>query len=155
LREQGVCHIYPAVNQHHCTKIEIADEFWPYTKGEAVIQASNRERYLAEIRELLSARACIKCAFTAADQEYGADLFNRGVTVDEIERAIALGCCRRYQSLLNRTVKDPIFSFLYFRDLIEEVRDPDLAPGYLSIIIPEVQRLEKKWLAKKIAPAEA
>jgi hypothetical protein len=48
-----------------------------------------------------------------------------------------------YVSLLNGTASDPIFSFLYFRDIIEEVQDPDLPTGYWSYIAPQLERLEK------------
>jgi hypothetical protein len=155
LRHHGICVIKPAVNQHHCTEIEIADEFWSYTKASTGIQPSAGEEYLARIKSFLSARACIRCAFTAADQKFAANLLASEVTPDQIERAIALGCCRRYISLLNGTASDPIFSFLYFRDVIEEVRDPELPAGYWSYIMPELVHLEKKWRAKHIQVADA
>jgi hypothetical protein len=72
-----------------------------------------------------------------------------------MERAIALGCCRRYISLLNGTASDPIFSLLYFRDLIEEVRDPGLPAGYWSYIMPELEHLERKWQVKQAMVANA
>jgi hypothetical protein len=58
--------------------------------------------------------------------------------------AIALGCCRRYTSLLNGTASDPIFSLSYFRDVIEEVRNPELPAGYWSYIMPELVQLDQK-----------
>jgi hypothetical protein len=56
---------------------------------------------------------------------------------------------------LNGTVNDPIFSFLYFRDLMEEVRDPDLPTGYWAYIMPELIHLEKKWQTKQSLDAAA
>jgi hypothetical protein len=155
LRRHGICIIQPAVNQHHCTEVEIADEYWPYTKENTGTQPSKGEEYLVQIKSFLSARACIRCALTAADQKFAADLFARDVTLDQIERAIALGCCRRYISLLNGTASDPIFSLLYFRDMIEEVRDPELPAGYWAYIMPELAHLEKKWRAKQPQVADA
>lgn len=155
LRHQGICIIQPAVNQHHCTEIEIADEFWPYTKAYTGNRSSKGEENLAQIRSFLSARSCVQCAFSTADQTFAAGLLDSDVTLDQIERAIALGCCRRYISLLNGTASDPIFSLLYFRDVIEEVRDPGLPAGYWSYIMPELEHLERKWQAKQFSVANA
>lgn len=155
LRRQGICTIQPAVNQHHCTEIEIADEFWPYTKANIGSRPSKDEENLVQIKSFLTARLCVQCAFTVPDQKFAAELFARDVALDQIERAIALGCCRRYISLLNGTASDPIFSLLYFRDVIEEVRDPELPAGYWSYIMPELIHLEKKWRAKQVPVADA
>lgn len=155
LRHLGVCVIQPAVNQHHCTEIEITDEFWPYTKENTGAQPSKGEEYVAQIKSFLSDRACVQCPFTAADQKFAAKLHASEVTLEQIERAIALGCCLRYVSLLNGTASDPIFSLLYFRDVIDEVRDPDLPAGYWSYIMPELEHLEKKWLARRKPAADA
>lgn len=155
LRRQGICVIQPAVNQHHCTEVEIADEYWPYTKENSSIRPSKGEEYLARIKSFLLARACIRSAYTAADQKYALDLLARDVALDQIERAIALGCCRRYISLLNGTASDPIFSLLYFRDVIEEVCDPEIPSGYWDYVMPELLHLEKKWAEKQNAVADA
>jgi hypothetical protein len=53
------------------------------------------------------------------------------------------------------TASDPIFSLLYFRDVIEEVRDPEVPAGYWSYIMPELENLERKWHAKQILVADA
>lgn len=155
LRHRGVCIIRPAVNQHHSTEIEIADEFWPYTKENTGNRSSKGEADLAQVKSFLSARSCIQCAFSTADRTFAAGLLNGDVTLDQIERAIALGCCRRYISLLNGTASDPIFSLLYFRDVIDEVRDPGLPAGYWSYIMPELEHLERKWQAKQSLVANA
>lgn len=155
LRCRGICIIQPAVNQHHCTEIEIADEFWPYTKTNTGSQPSKGEVNLRQIKSFLTARLCVQCAFTAADQKFAAELLAQDVALDRIERAIALGCCRRYISLLNGTASEPIFSLLYFRDVIEEVRDPELPTGYWSYILPELQHLEKKWQGRQLLVAHA
>lgn len=48
--------------------------------------------------------------------------------------------------LLNGTASDLIFNFLSFRGLIEEVRHPDFASGYLChtrYFYPRIQRSER------------
>jgi biotin operon repressor len=151
LRRKGICHIHPAVNQHNYTQIEVCDEFWPYTKTHGGIQPSEREEYLAHIKTFLSKRGCVRATFTAADENIAGDLLTRQVPLERIERAIALGCCRKYVSLLNGTDRGAIFSFAYFRDLIEEVRDSETPSGYWDYVMPELERLEKKWLASNEA----
>ena len=68
--------------------------------------------------------------------------------MEEIERAINLGCSRKYASLLNGTDKELIFRFAYFRELIEEASETD--PNYWrDIVNPALTKLEAKWLAAK------
>ena len=155
LRRQGICHMNPAVNQHHCTEIEICDDFWPYTKTNGGLQPSESGRYIASIRSFLSERTCVRSSFSAADEKFAGDLMAQDVPLERIERAIALGCCRRYVSLLNGTASDPIFSLLYFRDVITEVRDPEIPSGYWDYVMPELLHLERKWAEKQNAIAGA
>jgi hypothetical protein len=154
LRQQGVCHMNPAVNQHHCTEIEVCDDFWPYTKTDRGIQPSESGRYIASIRSFLSKRACIRSRFSAADEKFAGDLMAQDVPLERIERAIALGCCRKYVSLLNGTDNDTIFSFAYFRDLVDEVCDPEIPSGYWNYVMPELEHLEKKWIGQSNPAAD-
>lgn len=75
--------------------------------------------------------------------------------LERIERAIALGCCRKYVSLLNGTDSDTIFSFAYFRDVIDEVCDSEVPTGYWNYVMPELEHLEKKWIARSNPAADA
>lgn len=59
-----------------------------------------------------------------------------------------MGCCRKYVSLLNGTNSGPIFSFAYFRDVIEEVSEPEIPLGYWNYVMPELEHLERRWLAQ-------
>jgi hypothetical protein len=155
LKRQGVCHVNPAVNQHHCTEVEVCDDFWPYTKTDCGIQPSESGRYIASIRSFLSKRACVRSSFSAADEKFAGDLMAQDVPLERIERAIALGCCRKYVSLLNGTDSGTIFSFAYFRDVIDEVCDPEIPSGYWEYVMPELLHLEKKWAEKQNEAAGA
>ena len=93
-------------------------------------------------------RACIDCAFTATDEQFAAELFRRGVTLEQIEQAIALACWRKYVGLINGTDNEMIRRLSYFRDAIVEVRDPDAhpkLPGLLKRRILSVGYYEEKW----------
>jgi hypothetical protein len=155
LRRLGICHMHPAVNQHRCTQIEVCDDFWPYTKTHCGTQPSECEQYLAQIQTCLGKRACVRSTFTAADETFAKSLLTQQVPLESIERAIALGCCRKYVSLLNGTDRGPILRLAYFRDLIEEVCDPEIPSGYWDYVIPQLEHLEKKWLANQDSPADA
>lgn len=63
LRNEGICIINPAVNQHHCNQIEIADEFWPYTKEAVADQATKSAKYIERIKFFLCNRSCVQSSF--------------------------------------------------------------------------------------------
>ena len=121
--------------------------FWPFEKANP--EKSDLEpQYLSQIRGLLGARACVRCDFGPSDQKFARDLFVRRIPMEEIERAINLGCSRKYASLLNGTDNELIFRFAYFRELIEEASETD--PNYWrDIVNPALTKLEAKWLAAK------
>jgi hypothetical protein len=133
----------------------VCDEFWPYTRANSSIEFSESKQYLAHIKAFLSKRACVQSNFEAADERTIAKLLTQQVPLERIERAIALGCCRKYVSLLNGTDSGPIFSIAYFREVIEEVRDPKIPSGYWNYVMPELQNLETKWLKKQAETAGA
>jgi hypothetical protein len=149
LRCNGVCRIRSALNQHDCGEVELCDEFWPYDKGNAVQVPCDTERYLIQLRSLLTARACIRCNFSATDRNYAEKLKARSIPLSQIERAVALGCSRKYVSLLNGTDRGLILSFAYFKDLIEEAGAEDTPSGYWDYLMPQLKRLETKWIAKE------
>ncbi|QHN03481.1 hypothetical protein FTO74_08960 [Granulicella sp. WH15] len=155
LRQQGICRMNPAVNQHHRTEIEVCDEFWPYTRANSSIGRAENEQYLTHIKAFLAKRACVRSDFEAAEEGVIANFIAQQIPLRQIERAIALGCCRKYVSLLNGTDSGPIFSIAYFREVIEEVCDPEIPSGYWSYVMPELENLERKWLTKQKETADA
>ncbi len=56
---------------------------------------------MVQVRKLLSRPACIRCRFTAADENLARGLHHRGVFLAQVERAIWLGCARKYATLLS------------------------------------------------------
>jgi len=147
LRGHGVCRIHPAVNQHRLSQIEICDEYWPYTRLNGSLPYEGQEPYLLKIRSLLDARACVKCPFGAADQKFATALFDSDISIDQIERGIALGCSRKYASLLNGTDSGAIVSFSYFRDLIDEAGDQETAADHWGYLKLRLNRYESQWRA--------
>jgi hypothetical protein len=145
IREKRVCVIDSAVNQHSLVWVEVCDQFWPYEKDGSAVRIGLEAHFGSQVRSLLEARACVKCTFGPSDQKFAADLYARGIPMEQIDRAITLGCYRKYLGLLNGTDNQPIFRLSYFRDLIQEAGETD--PGYWrDIVYPTLKKYESKWL---------
>jgi hypothetical protein len=68
--------------------LEVADRYWPYEKHSG--PAESRD-YVGEVRRMLLAPACVRCCFSAADERLAQDLDRRGVSLEQMQRAIWLG----------------------------------------------------------------
>ena len=72
----------------------------------------------------------------------------------QIERAVHLACFRKYFSLLSHTTKDLIVSVLYFRDVINEVTNPEQPihgetnEWYGINLKMRMLQLEQQWVAQ-------
>lgn len=154
LRRLQVCRLVPAVNQHQAGAIEICDAFWPYQKAARSMLSPEVNGYVEQIRTLLAARSCVQSAFTPAEQKMAATLFARKFPLEQVERAILLGCARKYLALLNGQGHGLITSLLYFRGPLQEVGQ--LATSeYWNYLKLKVQRLEAQWLANSTQTAGA
>ena len=139
LVERGVCH--GALDQ----EVEIADRYWPYQKQ---VSGSGPEEYVAQVRKLLSRPACVRCRFSAADEDLARGLHQRGVSLAQVERAIWLGCARKYATLLsNQAPAMPIASLNYFRAVIDEVvTHTNTSDTYWAYVRRQAAALEQEWL---------
>jgi hypothetical protein len=152
LIERGVC------RRSMDLEVEIADRYWPYEKR--VSEAGPRE-YVAQVRRLLSEPACVRCRFTAADEKMARELYQRGVSLAQVERAIWLGCARKYTTLLSHQTAAPmpIASLSYFAAVIDEVvAEATTSDTYWSYIRRKAAALEQEWtnrLSSRPGPAGA
>ena len=76
------------------------------------------------MRSLFLAPACVHASFSAADEKIATGPYRRGVSMEQIARAILLGCARKYVAMLNAKVRTPITSLQYFSDIVGEVSEP-------------------------------
>jgi hypothetical protein len=120
LRRQGVCSTEPARNQHGQGHIKILDAFWTYERPPAQEKPKNLVDYTTQVRRMLAGRACVRISFSPADEMLAAGLFNRQVPIEVVEHGIALGCTRKYMTLLTTPQSGAITSFSYFQHVIEE-----------------------------------
>ncbi len=125
-------------------EVEITDRYWPYEKQSA---RSGPEQYVAQIRKLLSEPACVRCRFTAADEKMARDLYQQGVSLVQVARAIWLGCARKYGTLLsNQAAVMPIASLRYFAAVIDEVvSQSNTSEAYWSYVRRKAAVLEQEW----------
>lgn len=125
--------------------MEVTERYWPYEKQAATASVN----YVAQVRKLLSGRACVRCRFSPADEKLARQLQQSGVTVAQIERAIWLGCSRKYATMLsNGGVLMPIASLSYFRAVIDEVCANSTPESYWAYVMRTMGELERQWLER-------
>jgi hypothetical protein len=130
--------------------IEICDSFWPYEKRPADDFGIDQSRYVQRVRQMLSATACVRANFSAADERLAAVLYQRGITLVHLQRAIWLGCARKYVALLNASENAAmlITSLGYFSALVEEVAETSAGEDYWKHIQNRVAQMEGMWLSR-------
>ena len=139
LVQSGVCRCGPA------NLIVIRDSFWPYTRTSVSICAPEAERYVAEVRRIYLSQRCVSSTFTPADDRIAADWHHTGVPLECVERAILLGCLRKYVTFLNHGSGTPITTLGYFRSLIDEIDQLNASPDYWQYLAIRLTALERRW----------
>lgn len=142
LAQRGVCRV-------EGIEVEVADRYWPYEKQAC---RAGAEEYAAQVRQLLSEPACVRCRFSAADERMARALYERGVTLAQLAHAIWLGCARKYTTLLSsQAAAPPIASLSYFAAVIEEVVEQsksNTSDAYRSYVRRKAAALEGEWLSR-------
>lgn len=151
LRDRKVCVLNLAGNQHETSTIEISNDFWPYARSSDNGIQLEESAYIRRIKSLLTSRACVKPSFAGPDQKLASTYFRRGVSIAQLDHAIALGCCRKYVSWLNGASAEPIVSLSYFADVVEEACDDETPEGYWDYLFPRLKKLENMWLGRSAA----
>jgi hypothetical protein len=124
--------------------IEIADRFWPYQRTCDSGVATDLAAYIREVKRMFLKRRCVRSIFAAADERLAAELYRRGVSIIDVERAILLGCLRKYTALINNGGGTAITSLHYFRNLLNETGQ-NISPDYWSYVAQRIQTLERRW----------
>jgi hypothetical protein len=133
-------------------RIEIEDRFWPYRR-EPQPGAVPEEEYIRAVRALFTAPACVRSAFTAADEQIAIELHRRGTALDTIRHAIWLGSARRYIALLNARIAAPVTSLRYFALVVDEITQQAVSNGYWEHVRRRADQLERLWLQQQSASA--
>ena len=149
LNELSKCHVFhiePGVNGGEVALVEIRDRFWPYRKQPAVIKPGSDEAcFIGKVRDLFLAPACVRAVFTAADEAIASSLYDRGVSVEQMRRAVLLGCARKYASMINGQTRMRISSLQYFVPLVDEVTASAIPESYWEPLRRKVEQMEHRW----------
>ncbi len=129
--------------------MEISDRFWPYEKPILAQPGPDLVGYLEQARHLLRRPACVQARFSAADEQLAANFHRRGITLTQLERAIWLGCARKYIALLKGQPPMLITSLHYFTGLVEEVTATQVADSYWLHVQRKAEQLERRWIANR------
>lgn len=134
------------VCEGHGDRVEICDRFWPYQKQASVAAAAPEMDFVSQVRTAFLKPACVRSRFTAADEKLARNLCGRKVALEQVRRAIWLGCARKYVAMLNGQPRLPITSLAYFVSLIEEVSQPQIPASYWDHVRRRMEEMEKRWL---------
>ena len=126
--------------------VEICDRFWPYEKTLALERGMDLASYIQQVRQILLRPACVRATFTAADERLAGNFYRRGVTLIQWQRAIWLGCARKYITLLNRQSEMLVTSLYYFVGIVDEVTASATADDYWTHVHRKAEQLERRWL---------
>jgi len=135
--------------------IEICDRFWPYQKQSRWAATAPEVEFVRQVRTALLKPACVRAVFTAADEKLTRNLYRREVSLEQVRRAIWLGCARKYAAMLNGQTRQPITSLAYFASLIEEASQPRIPASYWDHIRHRMEEMEKRWLQTASSPPAA
>jgi hypothetical protein len=155
LRGAAVSVVYRAANQHELGRIEICDQFWPYQKhAPDPLEDPEQALYVARVRGLFLEPACVSSVFSAADEKLAAVWYRAGVSLDQVQRAILMGCARKYVALFNHPGGGPITSLQYFATPLQEIAAMETSLNYWRYLAARVRKMEGQWRAQaKFAPA--
>ncbi len=157
LEERAVCRVIKGEGSQ--LELEIRDRFWPYQRQQPPGRSESEVEFVQKVRELFLAPACVQASFSAADEKLALGLYRRGVSMEQITRAILLGCARKYVAMLNAgvptdrsssvgwnaKVRTPITSLQYFSDIVEEVSESAIPESYWEPLRWKTARMEQQW----------
>lgn len=151
LCRQEVCVRHPDAHGRLAAErlsVEICDRYWPYEKARVEDSGVDQNGYVQRVRQMLSGTACMRVNFSAADERLAAIFYRRGITLVHLQRAIWLGCARKYVALLNGRDKAPMFinSLNYFSGLVEEANETSVGEDYWRHLQSKVAQLERMWM---------
>ena len=143
LEDRAVCCVTRDENSNPV--LGICDRFWPYQKQPPTPDRTPEAEFVQKVRSLFLAPACVQASFAAADEKIATDLHRRGVSLEQVRRAILLGCARKYVAMINAGVRAPITSLQYFSDIVEEVIESAIPESYWEPLRWKVERMEQQW----------
>lgn len=146
----GICQSRFGHNPVARGAVQISPSYWPYEREKVQSRMDDgADRFVSEIRKMLTQRACVRSSFSTADEVLARQWFNAAVPLERIGPAILLGCARKYVSWRNnQAAHGPISTLRYFEPILEEIGQQKLDPDYWEFLRARIQRHEKLWIEK-------
>ena len=145
LQSRGLCQLTLARNQHEHTRLQICEPFWPYRRSPAQEPEASESQYLDQIARLLREAPGVQCSFSPADRQLAARFYRQGLSLQQIEQALLLGCARKHIAWLNGHTGGAITSLSYFEPLIQEVRRQPVSDQYWDYLRSRLRTLSQQW----------
>ena len=145
LQSRGLCQLTLARNQHEHTRLQICEPFWPYRRSPAREPEAAESQYLDQIARLLLDAPGVQCCFSPADRKLAARFYRQGLSWQQIEQALLLGCARKHVAWLNGHTGGAITSLSYFEPLIQEVRRQPVSDPYWDYLRSRLRTLSQQW----------
>lgn len=145
MRAAGICQSRFSHSPLGRGMIEISESYWPYSAKADEAAPDAASTYVVEIKKMLLARACVQTSLSTADEILAREWFEHGITLERIERAILMGCSRKYVSWRNNQTRTPIGSLRYFEPILSELKDQKIDPEYWGYVRHRMDRMEKLW----------
>jgi hypothetical protein len=152
----GICHSRFGHSPARQGTVQITHAYWPYEREEVQSPSDDAaDNFVAEVRKMLAARACVRPSFSTADEVLARQWFGRGVPLERIGQAILLSCTRKYVAWRNNQAHGPISSLRYFEPTLDEIAQQKIGADYWGFLHFRIQRHEKLWIEshqKETAP---
>lgn len=150
MEQAAVCRLSGFAPIPYCRgTIEITDAYWPYHRSNHKPEVDEAaDDFVAAIGRLLSERACVRASLSTADVILARQWKAHGIPLEQVEKAILLGCTRKYVSWRNNPGQGPISSLHYFGPLLEEVQPLLISPDYWRYLRSRMERIEKLWIQR-------
>jgi hypothetical protein len=146
MEEAGICRFRFSHSSQDNGFVKVTEDFWPYQRSAPEPNSNGSAEFVAAIRTMLQARACIHhTSLSAADEILAREWFDRGVSLEHIEWTILIGCIRKYVSWRNNQTKTMIGSLKYFVPVLEEVQNMKADPEYWDYLRYRLTRMESEW----------
>lgn len=106
--------------------------------------AEDASEYVSQVKRLFLERRCVQSVFTAADDQLATELYRKGIPLEKVERAILLGCLRKYVNWCDRGGGTPITTLHHFTRLFDEVERVNVSDEYWTYVGQKVRTLAQR-----------
>lgn len=145
MESAGICRFRFGHNPLGNGAVEVTESFWPYQRSQQEPPSNDAAEFIAAIRPLLQARACISTMVSAADEILVREWFHQGISLECIEQTILIGCIRKYVSWRDNKTRTMIVSMKYFQPVLEEVQAMKADQEYWDYLRYRLTRIENEW----------